>query len=59
MSGDFSGALSASKSAKTLAFIAIGLGVLGILLNIIAIVSLGGMEGYMELIEEYQNQYGY
>lgn len=58
MSGDFNGALSASKSAKTLAFTAIGLGVLGILFNVFIIISFGGVEGYIEMLEEYQNMYG-
>lgn len=55
--GDYAGAQSSSKNAKTMAYVAIGLGVLGIIINIISIAVMG-TDGYMEMIESYQHQLG-
>lgn len=55
--GDYAGAQSSSKNAKLLAYIAIGLGVLGLIGNIIMIAVMG-TDGYMNMIEDYQHQYG-
>lgn len=58
LGGDMFGAVAAAKSAKTLAYIAIGLGVLGLVLNVISIVALGGISGYTDMIEELQRELG-
>lgn len=50
--GDYNGAQAAANSAKTFAFIAIALGILGIIINIVAIFSMGGIENYQHEIEE-------
>ncbi len=55
--GDYAGAQSSSKNAKTMSYIAIGLGILGIIINIIS-VAIMGTDGYMEMIENYQRQMG-
>jgi len=55
--GDYPGAASSAKNARLLAYIAIGLGVLGIILNMI-MVAIMGTDGYMEMIENYQHQFG-
>lgn len=55
--GDYAGAVSSAKNAKTLAYIALGLGVLGIILNIV-VFAISGADGYREMIEEYQHQLG-
>ena len=57
VSGDYAGALSSSKNAKTLAYVAIGLGVLGLIFNIV-FFAIAGMEGYREMFENYQNSLG-
>ncbi len=49
--GDYAGAEKAAKNTKILAYIALGLGVLGIIINIIALVT-GGMDAYMD---QYQS----
>ena len=56
--GDYNGAEKSAKNAKILAYVAIGLGVLGILSNIYLIMTAGGIDGYVEMLEEYQNIYG-
>ncbi len=53
--GDYPGALSASKNAKILSYIALGLGVLGIIINIIYFAFVGA-DGYREMIENYRYQ---
>lgn len=58
LAGDYAAATNSAKTAKTLAYIAIGLGIAGILLNIIGIIAMGGVAGYTEMIEEYQRQMG-
>lgn len=52
IAGDYMGAESAAKSAKTMGYIAMGLGVLGLIINIITIISFGGVDGYMEYIQQ-------
>lgn len=56
--GDYTAAMSSAKTAKTLAYVAIGLGILGIILNIIGFITMGGVSGYTEILEEYQRQMG-
>lgn len=56
--GDYAGAESSAKYAKILAFVAIGLGIIGIIYSIIQIQMHGGIDGYMEMIEDYQRQMG-
>ena len=55
--GDYSGAQSSAKNAKLMSYVAIGLGVLGIIINIIS-VAVMGTDGYMKMIEDYQRQMG-
>lgn len=55
--GDYAGALASAKNAKLLGYIAIGLGVLGLVINLISLAIMG-TDGYMEMIENYQNQFG-
>ena len=49
-------ALSASKSAKIFSWVAIGLLVLGLIINVVFIMSVGGMEGYMQMVQEMMNK---
>lgn len=56
--GDYAGAQTSAKNAKTLAYIAIGLGVLGLIINIVSIFMLGGLEAYRETIESALEAYG-
>ena len=53
--GDYFGAEGAAKNAKILAFIAIGLGVIGLIWNIIQIATLG-TTGFMEYYQQYLEQ---
>ena len=55
--GDFGGAVSSANNAKTWSYIAIALGVIGIILNVVYFAMLGS-DGYMEMIESYQRQLG-
>lgn len=55
--GDYAGAQSSAKNAKTMSYVAIGLGVLGLIINIIS-VAVMGTDGYMQMIEDYQRQMG-
>jgi len=50
--GDFIGAMSSAKNARILAFIALGLGVLGLIIGVIQIIMAGGFAAYLE---QYQN----
>jgi hypothetical protein len=56
--GDYTGSASAAKTSRILAFVAIGLAVLGIIIAIIQVVISGGwdayLEQYQELLEKYQ-----
>lgn len=54
--GDYAGANSASNNAKIFGYVSLGLGILGILLNLIAIAIMGS-DGYMEMIESYQYKF--
>lgn len=56
--GDYMGAESSAKNAKTMAYIAIGLGILGIIINIVSIIAMGGIEGYLQSIQEARAQFG-
>ena len=49
-------AMSAAKSAKTFSWIAIALLILGLVINIIFIASVGGGEGYMEMLAKMSNR---
>lgn len=55
--GDYAGALASANNAKKYAYTAIGLGVLGIIINIISILVMG-TDGYVEMLENYQRQIG-
>lgn len=58
IAGDYLGAASAAKSAKTMGYIAIGLGVLGLIINIITIIAFGGVNTYMEYIQQSMGNLG-
>lgn len=45
--GDYSGAEKSAKNSKLLSYVAIGLGILGLVYSIIMIIT-GGMDAYME-----------
>ena len=49
-------AQSASKNAKIFSWVAIGLILLGIVINFIVIAAMGGMEGYLEMLEKLSNK---
>lgn len=51
---DYDGAQSAAKNARILAFVALGLGVLGLIIAIVQIIAVGGFAAYME---QYQNMF--
>lgn len=55
--GDYAGAQSSAKNAKMMSYVAIGLGVLGIIINIIYFAIVGA-DGYQDMIENYQRQMG-
>ena len=45
--GDYTGAEQAAKNSKLLAYVAIGLGVIGVIINVVMLIT-GGMDAYME-----------
>ncbi|NOJ75639.1 CD225/dispanin family protein [Empedobacter stercoris] len=45
--GDYTGAEQAAKNSKILAYVAIGLGVIGVIINVVMLIT-GGMDAYME-----------
>ncbi|MGV0922677.1 CD225/dispanin family protein [Empedobacter tilapiae] len=49
--GDYAGAEQAAKNTKILAYIALGLGILGVIINIVTLVT-GGIDAYMD---QYQS----
>lgn len=51
--GDIEGARRASATAKTWCWVATALAILGLLINI-AIFATGGMESYMQMMQQYQ-----
>lgn len=55
--GDYAGAETSAKNAKTWSYIAIALGIIGVILNVIYFAVLGS-DGYMEMIKNYQQQFG-
>lgn len=55
--GDYNAAIDSAKKAKTFAFIAIGLFVVGIIINIIMLL-LGGMDSYMDWYKDILEQAG-
>lgn len=55
--GDYAGAQSSAKNAKTMSYVAIGLGILGVIINIIYFAVVGA-DGYQEMIESYQREMG-
>jgi|SRR5690606_3635503 len=55
--GDYAGAQSSAKNAKILAYVAIVIGGLGLIFNLISLAFMG-TDGYMEMIENYQRQMG-
>ncbi len=46
------------KTAKTLAWVVFGIGVAYFLWNVYSIYQMGGIEGYMEKVNEAMEQYG-
>lgn len=54
--GDIDGARQASKNAKTWSIVATVLAALGLLINIGAIATFGGIDGYMQWVQAMQNQ---
>jgi cytochrome c biogenesis protein CcdA len=55
--GDYNAAIDSAKKAKTFALIAIGLFVVGIIINIIMLL-LGGMDSYMDWYKDILEQAG-
>ncbi|MFV0305202.1 MAG: CD225/dispanin family protein [Moheibacter sp.] len=55
--GDYAGAETSAKNARTWAYVAIVLGVLGVIFNAVYFMVVGS-EGYTEMIESYQRQLG-
>lgn len=55
--GDYAGALTSANNAKKYSYMAIGLGILGLIINIISIAVMG-TDGYVEMLESYQRQIG-
>lgn len=53
--GDYFGAEGAAKNAKILSLIAIGLGVIGFIMNIVQLATLG-VDGIMESYQQYLEQ---
>lgn len=53
--GDFDGARRASDTAKTWCWVATALAIIGLLLNI-AMFATGGMEGYMQQMQQMQGR---
>jgi hypothetical protein len=51
--GDVDGARRASATAKTWCWVATALAIIGLLINI-AMFATGGMESYMQLMQQYQ-----
>ena len=49
---DYTGAETAAKNAKIMAYIAIALGIVGLIVAIIQIITMGGISGYMERYQE-------
>lgn len=55
--GDYDGAQSSAKNARILAFVALGLGVLGLIIAIVQIIAVGGFAAYMEQYQNMLDQY--
>lgn len=55
--GDYNAAIDSAKKAKTFALIAIGLFVVGIIINIIMLL-VGGMDSYMDWYKDILEQAG-
>ncbi len=51
--GDVDGARRASATAKTWCWVATALAIIGLLINIVMFAT-GGMESYMQLMQQYQ-----
>ena len=51
--GDIEGARRASATAKTWCWVATALAIIGLLINI-AMFATGGMESYMQMMQQYQ-----
>lgn len=56
LQNDYAVAETVAKNAKILAWIAIGLGIVGIIINIIYFKAIGGIDGMKEIIEQMQNR---
>lgn len=54
---DYTGSESAAKNARILSFVALGLGVIGLIISIIKIQSAGGIDAYMQQIQDMVEQY--
>lgn len=52
--GDLAGARRASDNAKTWCWVATGLAIVGLVLNIV-FLAMGGMEQYMEAMQQFQH----
>ena len=55
--GDYVGAQSSAKNARILSYIALGLGLLGILISIIRIIAMGGIDEFMYQYQQIMEQY--
>ena len=51
--GDIDGARRASAQAKTWSWVAAALAIIGLLINIV-VIATGGMESYMQMMQQYQ-----
>lgn len=56
--GDIDGARQASNNAKTWSIVASVLAVLGLVINIGLITSMGGVDGYMDWVQNMQQMQG-
>ncbi|MET0581131.1 MAG: CD225/dispanin family protein [Pseudoxanthomonas sp.] len=52
--GDIAGAQRASANAKTWCWVATALAIIGLLINIVMFAT-GGVESYMEMMQQYQS----
>lgn len=52
--GDIAGAQRASANAKTWCWVATALAIIGLLINI-GVLATGGMDSYMQMIQQYQS----
>lgn len=55
--GDYTGCESAAKNTRILAYVALGLGIIGLIISAIQINSAGGIEAYIQQIQDMVEQY--